>query len=371
MHILLIIIGIIYTVILIAMLFFPKWLKKWLKKIRQMCSVAWMNKHRITMVITLTIFSVLICVVLFIWPCQLLEKIKANIHAPIFVFTLSVLPSFYFWVIRNKDRLDAIKEQQESNKNAQEANDYTSFSHALTLFAAKEIETKAIGLKLLIQIRNKPNSPFTKDIDLATEYAKLNKANLTDANLQKANLEGVNLREANLKNADLTGANLEDANLTETKLQSANLEEVTVKTKDLEKAYLVGANLTGLNLSDIDWEGKDLQGTILTNTDLTEADLRNANLGEANLEGADLSGIKLEGAKLRGASLSGKDLFLVNFNNVDLAGAKFQGSIEELKGAHWAFAQNIELAIFDNKKIKEAVLALKAKVEKEYDIRHS
>ena len=117
-------------------------------KSKECKAIVWMNKHRIIMVIVLTIFSVLVCVMLFISPCQLLEKIDANIHAPIFVFAISVLPSFYFWVIRNKDRLDAIKEQQESNKEAkqsnenaqksiqkaQEANDYTSFSHALTLF---------------------------------------------------------------------------------------------------------------------------------------------------------------------------------------------------------------------------------------------
>ena len=172
------------------------------------------------------------------------------------------------------------KNAQKSTQKAQDANDYTSFSHALTLFAAKEIEIKAIGLKLLIQIRNKPNNLFTEKIDLITKYAELNKANLAGANLQKANLEG-------------------------------------------------------------------------------------ANLEEANLEGANLTKIKLKEAKLQYASLSGKALSCVNFEDVDLAGAKFQGSIEELKEVQWEFAKNVEYAIFDNKEIRKAVLALKAKYEKE------
>ena len=261
----------------------------WWKKVCQVC-IAWMNKHRITMVITLTIFSVLVCVMLFIWPCQLLEKIKANIHAPIFVFTISVFPSFYFWVIRNKDRLDAIKEQQESNKEAkqsnenaqksiqkaQEANDYTSFSHALTLFAAKEIETKAIGLKLLIQIRNKLNSPFTEDIDLITKYAELDKANLAGANLQKANLEGACLYSANLEGANLYGANLCSVNLCSANLQDANLHGAKLQLTRLQSADLQGANLqSAQNLLEADWGlAQNVEQAIFNNEETKQAVLK-------------------------------------------------------------------------------------------------
>ena len=191
------------------------------------------------------------------------------------------------------------KNAQKSTQKAQDANDYTSFSHALTLFAAKEIEIKAIGLKLLIQIRNKPNNLFTEKIDLITKYIELHEANLAGANLQKANLEGAYLRGANLKKTNLTNANLYDSNL--------------------YRANLYGADLCATNLQYTNLYGVDLQG---------------AGLKDANFQGAKL-------------------LF-----------ADFR-STKNLLQAHWAFAQNVKEAIFDDEETKQKVLALKAKQEDE------
>ena len=265
--------------------------KKINNKGKECKAIVWWKKHkRVIIVLGLSLGSFSSTLWKFSLVTEFLCKLgitNPNIQSAVFLLLISAPVSFYFWVIRNKDRLDAIKEQQESNKNAQEANDYTSFSHALTFFAAKEIETKAIGLKLLIQIRNKPNSPFTKDIDLATKYAELDKANLAGANLQKANLEGANLYSA----------------------------------------YLYSANLYGANLCSVNLCGADLQ--------------------HANLHGAKLQPTRLYGANLQNANLHGADL---------------QGA-QNLLEAGWAFAQNIEQAIFDNEETKQKVLALRAKQE--------
>ena len=247
-------------------------------------AIAWLKKHkRVIIVLGLSLGSFSSTLWKFSLVTEFLSKLgitNPNIQSAVFLLLISAPVSFYFWLIRNKDRLDAIKEQRKSNE-------FASFGHAMQLFAAKEIETKARGLKLLIQIRNKPNSQFTKDIDLATKYAELNKANLAGANLQKANLEGANLYSADLYSANLYGANLCSANLCDADLQHANLH------------------------------GAKLQPTRL----------HGANLQHANLHAADLQGA------------------------------------QNLLEAGWAFAQNIEQAIFDNEETKQKVLALRAKQE--------
>ena len=168
--------------------------------------VEWMNKHRIITAIVLTVISIIVCFVLFIWPWTLLGKVDENVRAPIFVFSISVFPSLYFWIIRNKDRLDAIEEQRKDNN-------YTSFSHALTLLTDKDkLQTRALGLQLLIQIKNE-RGLFADKIDKATQGINLRDANLEDADLQNVFLNSADLRFANLQGADLQNANLTKAYL--------------------------------------------------------------------------------------------------------------------------------------------------------------
>ena len=226
-----------------------------------------MNKHREPMVILLTVLSFGICFAVFIYPWQFLKK--EEIQAPMFVFIISALPSFYLWRIRNKDRLDAIEEQrksneeaEQSNKNArqsiqkaQDANDYTSFSHALTLLTDKDkVQTRSLGLQLLVQIKNK-RGLFDDKIDKATQGINLRNANLKDANLQytelqRAELEGAYLANVKLQCANLIGANLKSTNLQNANLQNAKLGNEFILTDIVRKEI----NFSGAkNLLKVNW----------------------------------------------------------------------------------------------------------------------
>ena len=214
-----------------------------------------MNKNRVAMVILLTVLFAGICVILFIYPWQFLKK--EEIQVPVFVFIISALPSLYLWWIRNKDRLDAIDKQQKSNEEAernnknarqsleeaQYANNYTNFSHALTLLADKDrAQTRAPGLQLLIQIKN-VRRMFVNEIDVATQGIDLQDANLQGADLHGANLQGAILTGANLQNANLDKANLQGTNLTNANLEGAILMDAKLQDANLEGARLKGADL--------------------------------------------------------------------------------------------------------------------------------
>ena len=174
---------------------------------------------------------------------------------------ISAPVSFYFWLIRNKDRLDTIEEQRKDNN-------YTSFSHALTLLTDKDkVQIRALGLHLLIQIKNE-RGLFANEIDKVTQGIDLQGENLKDTNLDKAKLQGADLKGANLDKAKLQGADLKGANLASAKLQ--------------------GANLVNANLEDTDLRSANLQNANLKSAILMDANLQNANLEGANLKGTDL-----------------------------------------------------------------------------------
>ena len=69
-------------------------------------------------------------------------------------------------------------------------------------------------------------------------------------------------------------------------------------------------------------------------------------------------------AKFAGTNFKDADLEKADLAGADLDKANFRGA-KNLLQAKWAGAQNIEQAIFDNEKTKQAVLTLKAQQEQE------
>ena len=128
-----------------------------------------------------------------------------------------------------------------------------------------------------------------------------------DTILKDARLEYADLRDADLTNANLVGANLTDANMVNATLRGA----------DFLEADLTKANLAGADLFEAD----------LTKANLAGADLFEADLTDANLAGADLKGAILESAILAGANLEGADLRAVLLFGIDPN--KFQSDLDE------------------------------------------
>ena len=79
-------------------------------------------------------------------------------------------------------------------------------------------------------------------LDLS-QYANLQRADLSDANLHGAYLSGANLQEASLSGAALQEADLGYANLQRADLRYANLQRAYLAGANLQGALLVGTNL--------------------------------------------------------------------------------------------------------------------------------
>ena len=112
--------------------------------------------------------------------------------------------------------------------------------------------------------------------------ANFSNANLSNAriiaNLKSANLVGANLRNAragaNLKNQPM---GLMRVHIKYAKLDKADLTNANFYLCDGRFASFIDANLTGADFSNCDLRGADFTGANLTNTNLTEAKLGSAN----------------------------------------------------------------------------------------------
>ncbi len=179
-----------------------------------------MNKYRKTMVIMLSVLSLGFAIMFYIYFFD--SETYTSFKDKLFFLILSVFPSFYFWHIRNKDKLQALQQSRESNEQH-------NFSSAMQLFVQKDnMPANAIGLQLLVKIKNQ--GLFKQEIDIATCGKNLGEAQLRGANLAGANLRGANLRGANLQKADLQGANLQEADLF-----GANVQEANLRGADLQR----------------------------------------------------------------------------------------------------------------------------------------
>lgn len=138
--------------------------------------------------------------------------------------------------------------------------------------------------------------------------------------LAQARLNGAQLWQADLSHADLMSSDLREANL-----HKANLEAAKLWEADLHNAELMSANLHKANLRKC-----DLRGVKLWQAKLRGAVLEHANLARANLRGADLGE-----ALLRRANLDGANLYQANLCGVDLMHAQFNRDTVLPDGTLW------------------------------------
>jgi uncharacterized protein YjbI with pentapeptide repeats len=219
--------------------------------------------------------------------------------------------------------------------------------------------------------------------------ANLQGADLQQANLQRAELQQAYLSWANLEETDLYGAKLEGAVLSETNLQGAlRLEPSQVRTaicwrlakyspgmlkslqlpvdhnhrmdaRDLSKYSLTGADLRYGDLRRFDLQDVDLKGANLEQANMSEANLTKADLHDAALQQADLSSANLQQAKLVRADLQFARLSEANLLQADLRAGNLRQA--DLREANLQQA-NLEKADLQHANLDKANLA-QAKLE--------
>jgi uncharacterized protein YjbI with pentapeptide repeats len=205
--------------------------------------------------------------------------------------------------------------------------------------------------------------------------AVFSKAILNDADFRGAVLTGVNLGSAQLENTDFRGADLSYADLSHADLRYIKIDHTTkLKNANLSFANLKGLDLTGLDLTRTDFSnselgGNNFTGTILIGTDFLKTDLTDcvfddypkfsasemepmtcfhsakikfdmikrkwsyidlsyATIADLPIELSASEGDRLEavGTVLTGIDLSGRKIKYANFKNVNLRGARMNGS---------------------------------------------
>lgn len=129
------------------------------------------------------------------------------------------------------------------------------------------------------------------------ENASLYAVVAIDVNFRNANLSNARII-ANMKNANLVGTNLQNARAgANTKNQPMGLMRTIIKYAKLDKADLTNATFNLCEARFASFVDANLTGADLTNCDLRKADFTGANLTNTNLTGAKLDGTIFKGIK--------------------------------------------------------------------------
>jgi len=144
--------------------------------------------------------------------------------------------------------------------------------------------------------------------------AKLNYAELPEANLSGANLTGASLNFANLVDANLTNANLHTA-----QMNYANMHRAILTGADMSESFQFGANSTGVTFGNAPIGMSSLAVT-------TKSAPRQTNMSQAVLSSANLRGSSFVGVNLTGANFQNSNLQNVSFKNATLVSASFTGA---------------------------------------------
>lgn len=115
----------------------------------------------------------------------------------------------------------------------------------------------------------------------------------------------VKMVEADMRFADLSGSEALFGHFDGAKMEFANLSEAQMPGADFHGANLEGAELRGGKFKDASFRNAKLRGADMRSTNLMKADLRGADLRGANLSGATMGQIGFQssaaGINLRGA----------------------------------------------------------------------
>lgn len=260
--------------------------KEWVSRIPNRIK-ATVLKHRVVFIVSTALLGGALFVLFYggfdsFWPPRALIKTFVDLKKDRVIFSrilfiaLAVPVSFYFWYLRNNDKLESIEQAKRGNQ-------LNTFSNATTLFFAKDNSgANAAGIRLLLNLRNEFNV-YQQEINLMIRFRNLSKLNLQGVNLQNMDLEGANLQGTNLRGTNLQGTNLRGANLQGASLRCAYLRGTKLQGADLQLADLQLANLQGAKL-----QFTKLQGAKLQNAHLQGASLQKAKLQNANFQGAEL-----------------------------------------------------------------------------------
>jgi uncharacterized protein YjbI with pentapeptide repeats len=156
--------------------------------------------------------------------------------------------------------------------------------------------------------------------------ADLNGADLSAVRASRPYFYGTDLGQAKLDNATLFDANFWEANLRHASLCSAELRRADFQRAVLGETDFSGANLEEADLSDCVLrtcclQGASLEGARLMRSDLEGMRLDGLNFSNARLDGALLTASSMVGGNLSGASLRGAGLGDVDWPGVCLRGA--------------------------------------------------
>lgn len=89
------------------------------------------------------------------------------------------------------------------------------------------------------------------------------------------------------------------------------------------------ADFSGCNLKDIDFTGEDLRHINFSNCNLSQCDFLFCDLRGVNFQGANLSYADLSHCDLRNADFTGAKIRCTNFRRSNVAGCKFDESVNK------------------------------------------
>ncbi|MEA5621164.1 pentapeptide repeat-containing protein [Cronbergia sp. UHCC 0137] len=311
-------------------------------------------------------FIILIAIVLifsfsdfaFLYPkgLKIEQRLQYGIPAVTTTGTIFAGIAVFFNAYQASRSANAANENAKAaNKNAQAAEDKQiteRFSKAIELLGNQQIEVKLGGIYALEQIAKdspekyhwtimevltafvRENAPLKKEEEAEKEeIPKLRidiQAALTVIGRRNCENEQENQR-LDLSKIDIRGANLYKANLEGANFTLSNLQGVSLFEADLQKALLFGiklqnAYLNNANFQDVDIAKANLQEADLSNANLQGADLNKANLQDVVLYRANLQGANLNKANLQDAFLGEANLQEANFNQANLKGANLERS---------------------------------------------
>jgi uncharacterized protein YjbI with pentapeptide repeats len=238
------------------------------------------------------------------------------------------------------------------------------------------------------------NQPYLDMVDLLKDTVVNWKRYLSSVNLKSARLQGADLNEANFQNANLLLANLGGSKLKNANFNKAYLDGIILSGADLigasfqgafmQKGELVEANLSGSNLESIRAMGSNFEkayfgplghwqrfpkieeyfaGANLQNANLKGTNFKEAKIISVNLEGANLSGANLQDAFIEGSNLQGVDLEEANFKGIVLSNVDLQGAqnltIEQLSRAKTLYGTKLNFELKSKIEAKYPSLLIK------------
>lgn len=153
------------------------------------------------------------------------------------------------------------------------------------------------------------------------------KLDLRGARLQQADLENANFNHVRFDGSQLQAAKLRNAGLESAQFSKAQLQGTDLSGSDLSKAYISHCELQGANLTNASMQGMRIYGANLQTAWLLNAKMQLVKFDKVNFEDAFLSDAKLQGACFDTSDLDGAFFMKKQLNETYfMHSAKLRGS---------------------------------------------